>query len=345
MSGYQAALASVAFASRPDRARVRVTGKDPFGMLQGILTNSVPAAPRVDSSGVASGSAPYAVILTPKGRMITDLRVVRGPRTDEEGLLLDMPASARAGVLSHLAMYVPPRLAKAADVSDGTASLTVAGPGAAEMLSREAFGLRIETADLSALTEGEWRWMETGEAGVLAIRSGDLAAPAFDVVVDRAWGEALRTRLLEAGAPELTPDELDVLRVEAGRPAWGADMNEETIPPEAGIDTRAIDHNKGCYTGQEVIVRIRDRGHVNRRLRGLRLGRGTLPERGAQLWAEGRDQPVGAITSAVASPRAGGGLALAYVRREVEAPSDVRVGAPDGLRAAVVELAPEWWRT
>ncbi len=343
MTGYQAALASSAVAARSDRGRLRVTGKDPVGMLQGILTNSVPAAPRASGSGTA-GTAAYAAVLTPKGRMVSDLRVVRGPRADEEGLLLDVPEAARAGLLAHLAMYVPPRLARIADVTDTTATLTVAGPGAAALLSREAFGLRVAAEELVALAEGEWRWIDTGDVGTLAVRSGDLAASSWDLFTDPASADSLRTRLLEVGASVLSLDELNVLRVEAGRPAWGIDLDETTIPPEAGIAARAIDHGKGCYTGQEVIVRIRDRGHVNRRLRGLRLDAAPLPAPGVDLWVEGRDQPVGRVTSAVASPRAGQGLALGYVRREVESPGEVRLGAPDGARVAMVELGPEWWR-
>ena len=344
MSGYQAALDSAAVALRPDRARVRVTGRDPVAMLQGILTNSVPEAAGPSGPGVTGGAARYAAVLTPKGRMITDLRVVRGPR-EEDGLLLEVPAAALQGLLAHLAMYVPPRLARTADVTDLTGSLTVAGPGAAALLSREGLGLRVETGELPALAEGEWRWVDGGGAGVLVIGSGDLSTPAFDIVADRATGEALAARLLEAGAAQLTLAELDILRVEAGRPAWGTELDQETLPPEAGIDSRAIDHTKGCYTGQEVIVRIRDRGHVNRRLCGLRLGGAALPERGTELWTEARDRPVGVVTTAVTSLRAGGGLALGYLRREVEVPGEVRLGGPDGPRVGAVEPDGEWWRS
>ena len=345
MSGYRAALESAAVAPRPDRGRVRVSGKDPVAMLLGIVTNRMPEPPLSVGPDVTGGVALYAAVLTPKGRMVTDLRVVRGPRGEEESLLLEAPASALPGLLAHLAKYVPPRFAKSADVTELTGSFTVAGPGAAAVLSREGLGLRVETAELMALAEGEWRWFDGGGVGVLAIKSGDLATPAFDVVADRTTGDALVARLREAGAAELTFSDLDVLRVEAGRPAWGVDMDQDTLLPETGIESRAIDRTKGCYTGQEVIVRIRDRGHVNRRLRGLRLGGAPLPERGAELWIEGRDRPVGAVTSAVLSPRAGGGLALGYLRNEVEVPGEVRLGGPNGPRVQAVDLEGEWWRS
>ena len=343
MSGYRAALESAAVAPRPDRGRLRVSGRDPVAMLQGIITNRMPEIPVPVGPDVTAGAALYAAVLTPKGRMVTDLRVVMGPRSEDDGLLLEVPASALPGLLGHLAKYVPPRFAKAVDVTELTGSFTVAGPDAAALLSREGLGLRVETGELVALVEGEWRWFDGGGVGVLAIKSADLATPAFDVVADRTTGDALTARLLEAGATELTLSELEVLRVEEGRPAWGVDMDQETLLPETGIDPRAIDHTKGCYTGQEVIVRIRDRGHVNRQLRGFWLGGSPLPERGAELWTEGRDRPVGTVTSAVSSPRAGGGLALGYLRSEVEVPGEVRLGGPDGPRAQAVDLEGEWW--
>jgi folate-binding protein YgfZ len=112
------------------------------------------------------------------------------------------------------------------------------------------------------------------------------------------------------------------LRVEAGRPVFGTDMDEDTIPTEAAIEDRAIDHRKGCYTGQEVIVRIRDRGHVNRRLHRLVLGDVPTPASGAELLAaDGSGKVVGRITSAVLSPKLGGVVVLAYVARGVEAVS------------------------
>ena len=343
-AGYEAALTGVAVAARVDRARVRVTGRDPVGMLQGILTNRVPesAALSATAPGVTRGRAAYSAVLTPKGKMVADLSVVRGPRGDDQGLLLDVPALALPGLLAHLGRYVPPRFAAAADVTAEVAALTVAGPGAEGLLSRDALGLRVEAEELRALAEGEWIWVDTGGAGVLVMRSGELSVASFDVLADRGTADALERVAQRAGAVPLTAAELNVLRVEAGRPVWGAELTEETIPPEAGIDARAIDHTKGCYTGQEVIVRIRDRGHVNRRLRALRLEGTVLPAPGAELWVEGGERPVGAVTSAVLSPRAGA-LALSYLRREVAVPGEVRLGASDGPRARACEASEGWW--
>jgi hypothetical protein len=130
--------------------------------------------------------------------------------------------------------------------------------------------------------------------------------------------EALWETLVHGGAHPAGLGVWTTLRVEAGRPAYGTDMDEDTIPVEAGIHDRAIDYAKGCYTGQEVIVRIRDRGHVNRELRQLMLGDVPAPRPGAELFVEGSEKPVGHITSAVESPRFAQTVALGYVRRGVE---------------------------
>ncbi len=350
-AGYRAALEGAAVEPRPDRARLVVTGRDPVGMLQGLFSNRVPEPGVPVEDGSARGRGLYSAVLTPKGRMVADLRVLRSPRP-EDGLLLDLPAAARAGLLAHFAQYVPPRFARTTDVSERTAALTLAGPHAAALLTREALGLRVDEHELAALAEHEWVWVDAGEAGplgeagVLVVRSGELVAPSYDLIGESRTVRALHDRLLEAGALPLEPAEREALRVEAGRPAWGAELDEQTLPPEAGIEARAIDQGKGCYTGQEVIVRIRDRGHVNRHLRGLKLRAATLPAPGAELWAPGRDRPVGTVTSAAASPRAGG-LALGYVRHEVTVPGELRVGGRDGPTAAVLPLGAEgqeWWR-
>jgi folate-binding protein YgfZ len=193
----------------------------------------------------------------------------------------------------------------------------VAGPEAAGALSRVAFGLRVDTAAVSGLDEGDW--LRLGSDGLLVARTRDVRAEAFLALGATEAVTALERRLGEAGAVEATPEDWDTLRVEAGRPAFGADMTDATIPVEAGIHERAIDYQKGCYTGQEVIVRIRDRGHVNRQLRHLRLGDVEPPAPGTELYAPGDgDKAVGWITSAVRSPAEGGVVALAYVRRGVD---------------------------
>jgi folate-binding protein YgfZ len=236
-------------------------------------------------------------------------------------------------------------LARVEDVSEETGLITVLGPDAAGLLSREALGLRVESQTLQGMEEGDYVVVgRDGGGGITVLRTADVATAAFDVIGERRSVRALLDRLIEVGAVELDEAIWETLRVEAGRPAFGIDMDEDTLPVEAGIHPRAIDYDKGCYTGQEVIVRIRDRGHVNRHLRGLRLGDAPPSARGAELFAPSirGDAVVGAVTSAVRSPRVGETIGLGYVRREIEPGQEVRVAGPDGAPAVVATLEAGW---
>lgn len=337
---WEAAVGSVALRDRGHRTRLRFHGRGPAAMLGGVVTGRIPA-PLVDvEPGVLAGRAEYSVVLTPKGRTVSDLRLFAAEAGDgdDRPLLADVPQAGAEALVAHLGRYIPPRFCRIDDVSPATDMLTVFGPEAAGRLATTALGLRVDPDTLSGLEEGGLRQLDVGgERPLTVIRTGDVSVPAFDLVGDGATLASLRARLVEAGGVPTGSGVWEALRLEAGRPAFGADLTEENIPIEAGVHTRAIDYDKGCYTGQEVIIRIRDRGHVNRHLRRLRLGDAPTPAAGTELWIEGRDRPVGHVTSAAASPREGT-LALAYVRREVEVPGTLRVGAPDGAEARVEAL-------
>jgi len=321
---YEAAVRGVAVFERSSRTRIRVHGRAPRQMLNGILTGTLPPLPetepgRTQGGAAASGTATYHAVLTPKGKMISDAWVFLAGNEETDGFLVDVPAEGAGALVEHLRKVLPPRFAALDDVSDRTGMIAVVGPDAAAVLSRVAFGLRIEAAALTGLEEGEWLAVGPLPDTLLVARTRDVAPDAFWVLGPAASVAALRGRLLDGGAVAGEEATWTTLRVEAGRPAWGFDMSEATIPVEAGIHTRVIDHEKGCYTGQEVIVRIRDRGHVNKHLRRLALGQGPLPEPGTELRSpDGDGKPVGWITSAVRSPvEQGGVVALAYVRRGV----------------------------
>jgi len=318
-SEYVAATTEVAVFDRSHRARIHVTGREPGRMLEGLLTGVIPALPTSPASGVLAGTATYHAVLTHKGKMVTDLRCYR--IGDEEGdrFLLDVPVAGAAGLRAHLATFLPPRFARVEDVSAATAAISVTGPGAARHLSRLALGLRVEAEELSGLQEGEWRATGDRASGALLVaRSADVWPEAYDVIGPSGPVVALWSELRRSGASPAGLGVWTTLRVEAGRPAFGTDMDENTIPVEADIDDRAIDHTKGCYTGQEVIVRIRDRGHVNRRLTLLHLGDVPTPGKGTELFVDGDERAAAVVTSAVSSPRYDETIALAYVRRGVE---------------------------
>ena len=282
--------------------------------------------------------AEYSAVLTAKGRVIADLRAMWGTDAAEESLWLDVPAPAAQALLEHLKRYLPPRLAAVEDVTDDAGLLTVMGPEASAVLAEMLFAEDVSAEALVEMEEGEY--IVSPRGGERLVRTGEVDTPAWDVFssgegVRRLWGG-----LLERGVVAVGVGVWDTLRVEAGRPAFGQDMDETRLLPEVGLVDRAVDHSKGCYTGQEVIVRIRDRGHVNRELRGLRLGEGPAPTVEAELFYEG--DAAGVVTSAVESPRSGRGIALAYVRRQVPEGGQVAVGASDGPQATVHELMPGW---
>lgn len=321
---YVAATRRLAVFDRSHRVRLLVRGKAPGRMLTGVLTGTMPGPPREGATGVVVGASTYHAVLTPKGKMISDLWATLLGSEESAGYLLDVPVAGAPTLRAGFAKLLPPRFAAVTDASEETAMITVVGPEAAGVLSRLALGLRVEAAELSALAEGEWRAAGAPAEGLRVERTAEVWPEAYSAAGPAEAVAALWSTLVGAGASPAGLAVWTTLRVEAARPVFGTDMDEDTIPTEAGIDARAIDHTKGCYTGQEVIVRIRDRGHVNRRLHLLELGEGPTPASGTELLAaDGSGRVVGRVTSAAASPKFGGVIALAYVARGVER---VRVG-------------------
>jgi tRNA-modifying protein YgfZ len=358
---YRAALRGAAVASRPGRRFLAVTGKAPDEMLKGILTGRLPGkhvaggsgpspageVPRVqygDGAGLSSlrGEVCYSAMLTPKGKMITDLRVFRGL---ENGFLLDLPEAGIEGALEYFRRFLPPRLARVQDRSEELSVLTLFGPEVLPLVS-QAMGVRFLShplvEDLAGQPEGrEVVFLGWGSAPARIARNGDFPGPAWDVLLPPGEGEELRRGLVEGGALPLSQATWDVLRVEKGRPVFGVDMDQETIPVEAGIHLRAVDYTKGCFTGHEVIIRIRDRGQVSKHLRRLLMGDAPIPKRGDPLYVPGGEKAVGRITSACWSPGLGEGLSLGYVARRVEPGDEVRVGGMGGPPARVQLLDPD----
>ena len=321
---YRAATESVAVFDETERMLLGVAGRAPAQMLTGVLTGTMPSSPREAEPGVFEGRATYHAVLTAKGKIISDLwALLLGPE-EGPGFLLDAPAAGWDGLSAHFEKFLPPRFARVQELAGERARLAVVGPEAASALSKLALGLRVDEGWLASAEEGAWRCVGDPAESLVVVRTRDVWPLAWYVYGPADAVRALRARLVEAGAAEGTAGTWTTLRVEAGRPAYGADMDDGTLPPEAGITDRAIDHAKGCYTGQEVIVRIRDRGHVNRELRRLDLGDGPAPEEGTELVAvDGSGKVMGELTTVVRSPKAAGVLALGYVRREAD---EVRLG-------------------
>lgn len=341
---YEAATGGAALVDRSDRSLLSVTGRSPAQMLTGIVSGRMPPDPEPEREGVTRGRAFYSTILTPKGKVVTDLRLFRLEKGAEGAHLMDVPAAGLAPLEEHLSRYLPPRLARAGEPEEPLGLLSVVGPKSAELVSEHVLGGRVGEGELEEMAEGEERALLDGSpVGVRVIRNRDVHPFTLDIIAVRSLIRDLWERLGGAGAKGAGRILWTTLRLEKGRPAFGSELTADDLPPEAGVTERGVDHEKGCYTGQEVIVRVRDRGRVNRHLRGLLLGGHPLPEGGTPLFIAGRERAGGEIRSAARSPRFGQGIALGYVRREAEPPTSVRLGSPDGPEVQIRRLTDDGW--
>ena len=316
-SAYDAAREHSAFIDRSDRGRLVVSGADRASYLQGLFTNDIVA--------LKAGQGCYAAYLTAQGRMIADLHVYN----TGDVILLTMAGRVKDTVLANLDRFVFSEDVQLGDVTDTFAQIAIVGPDASRVVARSVGGASAEVVE--ALPEhGSVR------AGALVARVTDTGEPGFDVFVERADAAAFLTAVTDAGAVPLDDVSAEAIRIEAGVPRFGRDMDEETIPIEAGIEGRAISFTKGCYVGQEIIIRVMHRGHgrVARKLVGLLLDGGGPPASGAAIRAG--DREIGVVTSGSWSPALGRPIALGYVHRDfVEPGTPVSV---DGAAAAVAAL-------
>jgi folate-binding protein YgfZ len=312
-AAYDAARHRVAFVDRSHRGRIVVSGTERASYLQGLLTNDIVA--------LKSGHGCYAAYLTAQGRMIADLYLY------ELGdvLLLTMSGAVKDGVMAKLDQFIFSEDVQLGDVTDTFAQIAVVGPGAPAIVASSVSGLSEDL--LRAMPEhGNGRGAWAGGAAIVT-RVTDTGEPGFDLYVERPHGDALKAALMAAGSIELGDADAEALRIESGVPLFGRDMDEETIPLEAGIEARAISFTKGCYVGQEVIIRVMHRGHgrVARKLVGLTVDGDSVPSEEAVI--RGGDREIGTITSAVMSPALKRPIALAYVHRDfVEPGTKVTVG-------------------
>ncbi|MGE5727888.1 MAG: YgfZ/GcvT domain-containing protein [Gemmatimonas sp.] len=308
---------------RTVRGRMRFDGTKAAEMLTGLVTNDVLA--------LSPGHGQYAAALSPKGRIVADVRIFA--RADH--LLVDVPPRARAGWEALIRKYINPRVVPYLDVGAEMRQVAIAGVAARAILSGAA-GLAREA--LAALVPYAHIDAEIGGRPAMIVRMPDLHADGYEIFFPADAVGAGGQRLTAGGA---TPGGLlawEIARIENGRPEWGIDIDETTIPQEANFEElHAISYTKGCYTGQEVVARIHFRGHVNRHLRGLRLGHSEPPqEHSAVLSLEGKQ--IGDVRSSALSPRMGA-IALIMVRREIELESTVNVeGESATTQGQVVSL-------
>ncbi len=308
-----------------ERRQIAVSGPDRAAFLQGLLTNDIPS--------LTAGRGCYAAWLTPQGRMLTDLHVLESG----DMLLLDVPAADAEQTAERLEQFHFTEDVQIANLAGSLRSVWLHGPTASQILTNlapreeapDGTGQGSPHGDTDAHGDGGFAgWANyqntrteiTGTPVVIA-RIDQLGVPGYVIHVDTQQEAALTKSLVAAGAVHATPLTLETARIEAEYPIFGIDMSTDTIPLEAAIEGRAISLTKGCYVGQEVIIRVLHRGHgrVARKLVGLRV-EGAVPPRSAKIFTG--DREIGFVTSAAHSPRFGA-IALGYVHRDFIEPGSV----------------------
>jgi tRNA-modifying protein YgfZ len=290
---------------RSERGKLALTGGDAKSFLQGQVSNDVEA--------LVPGSGCYAAFLTPKGKMLGDLRILDAG----EELLLDTERAALQELFNMIRRFSVGYELELHKRTLERGLLSLVGPEALAIAGAQA--LPAEHSHAAVTLDG---------VAARAIRT-DLGV---DLLCEAADTPALAAAVQERGAPAVTEATVECRRVETGRPRYGLDLDDTVIPQEAGLNARAVSFTKGCYVGQETVARLHYRGKPNRHLRGLRLD--SPVSTGDQITIEGR--AIGRVGSVADSPDLGH-LALALVRREAPPGAAVAVGA-DRTRALVVEL-------
>ncbi len=283
------------------RSRLCLVGADRVKFLHGQVTNDV--------QRLRSGEGCYAALVNAKGKMHSDLNLYR--LADE--LLLDFEPGYTVAVTERLVKYIITDDVQVLDAAPHYGLLSVQGPRAAEAIAQLSLPWELPAKPLAFSAH------QDATLGQLYLMRR--ASSGFDLFIPTAALGAVFDKLVAAakslGGRACGWHALETARIDVGIPRFGQDMDETNLPPEAGIESRAVSYSKGCYIGQEVIARIRTYGQVAKTLRALRLPADlpTLPAKGDKLFADGKE--VGHLTSVIP------GHALGYVRKEHNAPGTV----------------------
>jgi len=296
---YDDAKSGVAVVDFSNRGKIKLSGKECFKFMQGMLSNEV--------INLESGKGVYATLLNVKGKMIADLYLYK----DGDGAFLDLEQGLNKTISDLLLKYRLSYKAKIEDVTDKFIQLCYIGPKSTQYLSK------LLNEDLSKLGDLSFIKKNVDDFEVFIVKVKRSSQQGFDLYFPIDYQESVKKFLIkESGG--LKPnfiglDTYEVLRVEAGIAKYGVDMNDGTIPIEAGL-WDALNFEKGCYIGQEVIARIKWRGRVNRHLVGLELEGETISNYQDKIY-DG-EKEIGFVTSSVYSYKNSKIICMAYIRRE-----------------------------
>ena len=265
--GYQALRHGAAWLDLSSRGRIVARGRDRARLLHNLTSNDV--------KKMAPGEVRYAFLLSPQGRIQADLYLI----CNAEHFLLDTEAELREKVTAHIRRYIVADQVELEDVTEKTASIGVEGPQSGEVM--QAAGLTGHELSL------------TGQ-------------PGFRIYCLPEEAAEIAAKLGAAGAAAATPEDARIVRIENGKPRYGEDIRDTSLPQETQ-QMQAISFTKGCYIGQEIVERIRAQGHVNKKIVRVEM-------EGPEPPAPGTKVEEGEVTSAVYSPELGKVVALVYAR-------------------------------
>jgi folate-binding protein YgfZ len=281
---YDALRSGAIVIDRSHRGRMRFFGERAAEALTGLVTSDVAA--------LHVGHGQYAAALSAKGRIVADIRIF----ATQGSYLVDTPARAWNGFSSMVKKYVNPRISGYRDDSHAVRDIGIFGVDARRIVAAIT-GAHADT--LAALPPFGNVTVSPGDGASVIVRSPDIGVEGYELFVPFEIFDQVWERAVAEGATPSGLGAWEIARVEAGRPEWGIDMDDTTIPQEANFDELdAISYTKGCYIGQEVVARVHFRGHVNRHLRGLRAAGTEPPPTGAQLIDDSGNH-VGEVRSAV----------------------------------------------
>jgi folate-binding protein YgfZ len=324
-AGYAAAVQTAALFDQQGASKIELAGPDARLFMHNLCTQDV--------KNLAEGAGCETFLTTAKARVVAHGVASHVRWQGQLALWFDTVAGEAQRVLQHLNHFLISEQVELADRTGETALVQVVGPKAAASLSAV-----LETT-VSALQPWHHQTLPWADQELILRANSALHLPAFDCFCPQPIKPAFVERLIRQGVVPAGEEAYDILRVEAGWPVYGIDMDENRFVVEAGRNAQAISYSKGCFLGQEPIVMARDRGQVNRQLLGVLCGAGPKLAAGTRL-LQG-DAEVGQVTSSVVSPRLSQTIALAYIKRGSQNPGTaLTIDAPTGRREATVSALP-----
>lgn len=303
------------------RARFLISGSEAVPFLNGLITN--------DMKTLEEGRWMPAAFPSVQGRLLASVRVIhRG-----EGFLIDTEAASHVQVLKTIERFTLAGDFRVSDITTQTALLSLQGKSAADII-RSILGEAATGVPRHGVAQTSWR-----QQPVTVLRATHTAEDGFDLFVQADDAQTLLESMVNAGARPVGHDALEVLRTEAGVPRYGLDMDDTTVVTESNLDD-AVSYTKGCYIGQEIIARIKYRGHVAKKLVGLLFASAVKLDQGAKIRSFD-DKEIGRVTSVTLSPHLGRTIALGYVKYDYISPdTELKVLSDTGDSSARVTELP-----